>query len=99
MNIYQERLRQYISNTMKSRHACMGCDMGEAGPGPQGKHDPTCFLLETQEEIDKLKKDFDVMKEIAIDMWAEDECFKHHHVECPCPDEVDEEFKQRRGIK
>ena len=36
---------------MQSRHACMGCDMRD-----DDKHDKDCFLLETQEEINRLKE-------------------------------------------
>lgn len=49
-----------------------------------------------EEENESLKKDLVVMREIAIDMWAEDECFNDPDADCPCPEELDEEFKRRR---
>ena len=56
MNQYQKKLTDYIEGTEREGHACMGCDMGDAGPGPQGKHDADCFLLETQKEINRLNR-------------------------------------------
>jgi len=55
MSKYQERLKQYIERAEQKGHACMGCDMGDAGPGPQDKHDADCFLLQTQAEIQRLE--------------------------------------------
>jgi hypothetical protein len=51
---FQEKLNDYVERLRHSGNACSGCDMGDAGPGPEGEHDPDCFYLEAQVEFSRL---------------------------------------------
>lgn len=38
------------------RACCVGCDMGYAGPGPIGQHDPDCPILELHNALKEIER-------------------------------------------